>query len=70
LPAKQKKAAQKSAQNWANKGLAVGGAVAVQASKIWLVSAATVMLNFLKNSMLRMGPATVACKNLAVKSLP
>ncbi len=52
------------------KGLAAGGAVAVQANRIWLVSGATVILNFLKKSLPRMGPATAACKKLAVKSLP
>jgi hypothetical protein len=34
--------------------------VAVQANSIWQVSGATVILNFLKKSMPRMGPATVA----------
>jgi hypothetical protein len=37
---------------------------------IWLVSGATVILNLLKKSMPRMGPATAACKKLEVKSLP
>ncbi len=51
--------------------MAAGGAVAVQANRIWLVSGATVTLNFLKKkSMPRTEPATAACKNLAVKSLP
>jgi hypothetical protein len=47
-----------------------GGAAAAQANCIWLISGTTVTLNFLKKSMLRMGPATVACRKLAVKSLP
>jgi hypothetical protein len=47
-------------------GSAAAGAVAVQANNTWLVFGATVILNFLKKSM----PATAACKNLAVKSLP
>jgi hypothetical protein len=51
-------------------GLAVAGAIAVQANSTWLVSGATVILNFLKNSMPRIGPATAACKNLVVNSLP
>ncbi len=46
------------------------GAVAIQANSTWLDSGATVILNFLKKSMPRMGPAKAACKNLAVKSLP
>ncbi len=45
-------------------------AAAVQANCIWLVSGETVTLNFLKKSMPRMGPATAACKKLAVKNLP
>jgi hypothetical protein len=52
------------------KGLAAVRGGAEQANRIWLVSGATVILKFLKKSMLRMGPATAACKNLAVKSLP
>jgi hypothetical protein len=40
-----------------------GKAAAVQANCIWLMSGATVTLNFLKKSMPRMGPATAACKN-------
>ncbi len=52
-------------------GLVVAGAVAaVQANITWLVSGVTVILNFLKKSMPRMGPATAACKNVAVNSLP
>jgi hypothetical protein len=51
-----------------NKGRA--GAAAVQANWIWLISGTTVTLNFLKQSMPRMGPATAACKKLDVKSLP
>jgi hypothetical protein len=47
-----------------------GWAVNAQANMIWLVSAATVILNFLKKSMPRMGPATAACKKLEEKSLP
>jgi hypothetical protein len=43
---------------------------AAQANCIWLISGTTVTLNFLKKSMPRMGPATAACKKLAVKSLP
>ncbi len=46
------------------------GAIAVQANSTWLVSGATLILNFLKKAMPRMGPATAACKKLAVKSLP
>jgi hypothetical protein len=45
-----------------------GEAAAVQANRIWLISGATVTLNFLKKSMPRMGPATAACKKLDVKS--
>jgi hypothetical protein len=41
-----------------------------QANMIWLASGAKVILNFLKKSMPRMGPATAACKKLEVKSLP
>ncbi len=44
------------------KGL-VGGAAAVHANKIWLVFGATVILNFRKRSIPRMGPATATCKN-------
>jgi hypothetical protein len=50
--------------------LAVGLAAALQANMIWLVSKATVILNFLKKSIPRMGPATAACEKLEVKSLP
>jgi hypothetical protein len=50
--------------------LAAAGAVAVQANSTWMVFGATVILNFLKKSMPRMGTATVACKNLAVNNLP
>jgi hypothetical protein len=50
--------------------LAATRAVALQANSTWLVSGVTVILNFLKKSMPRMGPAIAACKNLAVKSLP
>jgi hypothetical protein len=42
----------------------------VQANCIWLISGATVTLNLLKKSMLRMGLATVACQKMDVKSLP
>jgi hypothetical protein len=52
------------------KDLAVVGAVAVQANSTCLVSGATVIQNFLKKSMPRMGPSTVACKKLTVNSLP
>ncbi len=51
-------------------GSVAAGAVAIQANSTWLVSGATVILNILKKSMPRMGPATAACKNLAVISLP
>jgi hypothetical protein len=47
-----------------------GEAAAAQANCIWLISGATVTLNFLKKSVPRMGPATAACKKLDVKSLP
>jgi hypothetical protein len=50
--------------------LPVAGAITIQANSTWLVSGATVILNFLKKSMPRMGPATAACKNLAVNSMP
>jgi hypothetical protein len=50
--------------------LAVGWATTVQANMIWLVYGATVILNFLKKSMSRMGPASAASKKLEVKSLP
>ncbi len=50
--------------------LGVGEAAAVQANCIWLISGATVTLNFLKKSIPSMGPATAACKKLDVKSLP
>jgi hypothetical protein len=43
-------------------GLVTGWAAAEQANMIWLVSGALVILNFLKKSMPRMGPATTACK--------
>jgi hypothetical protein len=49
------------------KDLAAGGAVTLQANRIWLVFGATVTLDFLKKSMPRMGPATAACKNLDSK---
>ncbi len=39
-----------------------GWAVAVQANMTRLVSGVTVILNFLKKSLPRMGPATDACK--------
>ncbi len=45
-------------------------AAAVQANCIWLISGATVTLNFLKKSMSRMRLATAAWKKLDVKSLP
>ncbi len=50
--------------------LGAGEAAAAQANCIWLMSGETVTLNFLKKSMPGMGPATVACKKLAEKSLP
>ncbi len=48
----------------------VGDAAAAQANCIWLISGTIVTLNFLKKSMPRMGPATMSCRKLAVKSLP
>jgi hypothetical protein len=45
-----------------------GEAAAVEANCIWLISGETVALNFLKKSMPRMGPATAACRKLAVKA--
>jgi hypothetical protein len=57
--------------NWQKVGqnnLVAAGAFAVQANRTWLVSGATVILNFLKESMPRMGPATAGCKNFAVNS--
>ncbi len=51
-------------------GLATGWAAVIQVNMIWLVSGATGILNLLKKSMPRMGPATAACKKLKVKSLP
>jgi hypothetical protein len=48
-----------------------GRAAAEQANCIWLISGERVTLNyFLKKSMPRMGPATVACRKVDVKSLP
>ncbi len=47
-----------------------GEAAEEQANWIWLISGETVTVNFLKMSMPRMGPATGACKKVAVKSLP
>ncbi len=47
-----------------------GGATAVHANKIWLVSGAIVILNFHRKSMPRMGPATAAGKKLEVNILP
>ncbi len=47
-----------------------GQAAAVQANCIWLISGATVTLNFLRKSMPRMRPATAAYKKLDVKSFP
>ncbi len=43
---------------------------AEQANCIWMSSGETMTLNFLKKSMPRMGPATAACRNVDVKSLP
>ncbi len=45
-------------------------AAAEQANCIWLISGETITLNFLKKSMPRMGPATVAYRKVDVKSLP
>ncbi len=42
----------------------VGWAAAEQANCIWLISGETVTLNFCKKSMLRMGPATAACRKV------
>jgi hypothetical protein len=50
--------------------LGAGEAAAAQANCIWLMSGETVILNYLKKSMPRMGPAIAACKKLDVKSLP
>jgi hypothetical protein len=47
-----------------------GEAAAVQANCIWLMSGATVTLNFFKKSMPRMRTATAACKKMDVKCLP
>ncbi len=47
-----------------------GGAAAEQANCIWLSSGETMTLCFLKKSMPRMGPATVACRKVDVKNLP
>jgi hypothetical protein len=47
-----------------------GGAAAEQANCIRLISGETMTLHFLKKSMPRMGPATVACRKVYVKSLP
>ncbi len=47
-----------------------GRAAAEQANCIWLISGETITLNFLAKSMSRMGPATVACRKVDVKSLP
>jgi hypothetical protein len=43
--------------------LGVGEAAAVQGNCSWLISGATVTLNFLKKSTPSMGPAIAACKN-------
>ncbi len=53
-----------------NKEDEVDKAAVVQAKSIWLISGATVTMNFLKKSMPRMGPAIETCKKLEVKSLP
>ncbi len=45
------------------------GAAAEQANCIWLSSGETVTLNFLKKSLPKIGPATAACRKVAVKSL-
>jgi hypothetical protein len=47
---------------------AAAGATAAQEKITWLVSGATVILNFCKKSTPRMGPATAACKKREVKS--
>jgi hypothetical protein len=49
------------------KDLGVDGAAAEQAKRIWLVSGATVTLNFLRKSMAKIRPATAACKNCKKK---
>jgi hypothetical protein len=51
------------------KGLVVVGAVAVQANRIWLVSGATVTLNFSKNQCTELDLPLRLEKN-AVKRLP
>jgi hypothetical protein len=56
-------------------GLAVGWAAAIQANMIWLVSAATVILNLLKEINVQNGTSNnclqkVGSKKLEVKSLP
>jgi hypothetical protein len=70
VASKTEKGASEICTKLGKKGLAAGGAVASQANRIWPVSGATLILNFLKKSMPRMGPANVACEKLAVKSLP
>jgi hypothetical protein len=52
------------------KDLGVDGAAAEQAKRIWLVSGATMTLNFLRKSMAKIRPATAACKNCKEKILP
>ncbi len=49
---------------------AVAGAATVQEKLTWLVSGATLILNFCKKTIPRMGPTTVACKKCEVKSFP
>ncbi len=60
----------KEAGETAEGRMRVGEAAGVHANCIWLISVTTVTLNFLKKSMPRLGPATAACKNLDVISLP
>jgi hypothetical protein len=50
--------------------LAVEWGAAALPNMIWLVSGATVILNFCKKSLPRMGPAMAACKKLEVNILP
>ncbi len=47
-----------------------GWDAAVHANKIWLVSGATVILNFRRKSMPKIGPATAVCNKLQVNTLP
>jgi hypothetical protein len=70
VPADSKKGGGTELSKLGKTDLGADGADAVQAKSIWLVSGATVTLNFLKMSMPRMGPATAARKNCEEKSLP